>query len=66
MRANLAAGVDTNWQDLMLRQGNLLNTQVGFAGGNQNTRFRAGFGYPRSAGHLHRAGLRGSHRAHST
>jgi TonB-linked SusC/RagA family outer membrane protein len=45
MRANLAAGVDTDWQELMLRQGNLLNTQVGFAGGNQNTRFRAGLGY---------------------
>ena len=45
MRANLAAGVDTDWQDLMLRQGNILNTQVGFAGGNQNTRFRAGLGY---------------------
>lgn len=45
MRANLAAGVDTDWQELMLRQGNLQNTQVGFAGGNENTRFRAGFGY---------------------
>ena len=45
MRANLAAGVDTDWQELMLRQGNILNTQVGFAGGNQNTRFRAGLGY---------------------
>lgn len=45
MRANLAAGVDTDWQELMLRQGNIQNTQVGFAGGNQNTRFRAGLGY---------------------
>jgi TonB-linked SusC/RagA family outer membrane protein len=45
MRANLAAGVDTDWQDLMLRTGNILSSQVGLAGGNQNTRFRAGFGY---------------------
>jgi TonB-linked SusC/RagA family outer membrane protein len=45
MRANLAAGVNTNWQDLMLRDGNLQNTQVGFSGGNAETRFRAGFGF---------------------
>jgi TonB-linked SusC/RagA family outer membrane protein len=45
MRANLAAGVNTNWQDLMLRDGNLQNTQVGFSGGNAMTRFRAGFGF---------------------
>ncbi len=50
MRANLAAGVNTNWQDLMLRQGSLQNTQVGFAGGNQNTRFRAGLGYLQQKG----------------
>jgi len=45
MRANLAAGVNTNWQDLMLRDGSLMNTQLGFSGGNAQTRFRAGFGY---------------------
>jgi TonB-linked SusC/RagA family outer membrane protein len=45
MRANLAAGVNTNWQDLMLRDGGLQNTQVGISGGNAMTRFRAGFGY---------------------
>jgi TonB-linked SusC/RagA family outer membrane protein len=45
MRANLASGVDTDWQALMLRQGNIQNTQVGFAGGNQNTRYRVGLGY---------------------
>jgi len=45
MRANLAAGVNTNWQDLMLRDGNLQNTQLGFSGGSGTTRFRAGFGY---------------------
>ena len=45
MRANLAAGVNTNWQDLMLRQGNLQNTQLSFSGGSNTTRFRAGFGF---------------------
>ncbi|HEY9229858.1 MAG TPA: SusC/RagA family TonB-linked outer membrane protein [Gemmatimonadaceae bacterium] len=45
MRANLAAGVNTNWQDLMLRDGNLQNTQLGFSGGDATTRFRAGFGF---------------------
>ncbi len=45
MRANLAAGVNTNWQQELLRTGNLQNTQLGFSGGNADTRFRAGFGY---------------------
>jgi TonB-linked SusC/RagA family outer membrane protein len=45
MRANLAAGVNTNWQDLMLRDGFLQNTQLGLAGGNTTTRFRVGLGY---------------------
>ncbi|MEP6730256.1 MAG: SusC/RagA family TonB-linked outer membrane protein [bacterium] len=45
MRTNLAAGVNTDWQSLMLRNGSLQNTQAAFAGGNENTRFRAGFGY---------------------
>ena len=45
MRTNLAAGVNTNWQDLMLRQGKLSNTQLGFSGGTADTRFRAGLGY---------------------
>lgn len=45
MRANLAAGVNTNWQHLMLRNGNLQNTQASISGGGATTRFRAGFGY---------------------
>jgi TonB-linked SusC/RagA family outer membrane protein len=45
MRANLAAGVDTDWQRELLRTGSLSNTQIGFSGGNADTRFRAGFGY---------------------
>ena len=45
MRTNLAAGVNTDWQKELLRTGNLQNVQIGFAGGNQSTRFRAGLGY---------------------
>ena len=45
MRANLAAGVNTNWQDLMLRNGNLQDTHVGFSGGNATTGFRGGLGF---------------------
>jgi TonB-linked SusC/RagA family outer membrane protein len=50
MRANLAAGVDTDWQDELLRTGRLQNTQLGFSGGNADTRFRAGFGYLNQTG----------------
>ena len=50
MRANLAAGVDTDWQKELLRTGNLGNTQIGFSGGNADTRFRAGFGYLNQTG----------------
>jgi TonB-linked SusC/RagA family outer membrane protein len=50
MRTNLAAGVDTDWQDELLRTGKLQNTQLGFSGGNADTRFRAGFGYLNQTG----------------
>jgi TonB-linked SusC/RagA family outer membrane protein len=50
MRANLAAGVDTDWQQELLRTGKLGNTQIGFSGGNTETRFRAGFGYLNQTG----------------
>jgi TonB-dependent SusC/RagA subfamily outer membrane receptor len=56
MRANLAAGVNTNWQDLMLRDGNLQNTQLGFSGGRRTTRFRAASASSART-HQHRAGL---------
>jgi len=42
MRANLAAGVSTDWQRDLLRTGALGNTQIGFSGGNEDTRFRLG------------------------
>src|SRR5690242_14231339 len=44
MRANLAAGVSTDWQHELLRTGALGNTQIGFSGGNAETRFRLGVG----------------------
>jgi TonB-linked SusC/RagA family outer membrane protein len=50
MRANLAAGVNTDWQQQLLRTGSLGNTQVGFSGGNAETRFRSGFGYLNQTG----------------
>jgi len=45
MRANLAAGVNTDWQKELLRDGPISNTQLGFSGGGADTRFRAGIGY---------------------
>ena len=45
MRANLAAGVSTDWQEEILRQGVLQNHQLAVAGGGENTRFRASIGY---------------------
>jgi TonB-linked SusC/RagA family outer membrane protein len=50
MRANLAAGVNTDWQDELLRTGRLQNVQLGFSGGNADTRFRAGLGYLNQTG----------------
>jgi len=44
MRANLAAGVSTDWQRQLLRTGAIGNTQIGFSGGNADTRFRLGVG----------------------
>ena len=45
MRANLAAGVSTDWQDEILRTGQLQDHHLAISGGNENTRFRASFGY---------------------
>ena len=45
MRANLAAGVSTDWQDEILRTGVLQNHQLAVAGGTEDTRFRASVGY---------------------
>ena len=45
MRAGLAAGVNTDWQQEVARTGVLQNHQFAAAGGNENTRFRAGINY---------------------
>ena len=51
MRANLAAGVNTDWQEEVLRSGRLGNHQLAASGGTENTRFRA------SAGFLDQSGI---------
>jgi len=45
MRANLAAGISTDWQDEIMRTGVLRDNQLSIAGGTENTRFRLGVGY---------------------
>ncbi|HKG92455.1 MAG TPA: TonB-dependent receptor [Gemmatimonadaceae bacterium] len=45
MRANLAAGVDTDWQEALLRTGAMQDHHLAVAGGTENTRFRASAGY---------------------
>jgi TonB-linked SusC/RagA family outer membrane protein len=45
MRANLAAGVSTDWQSQIMRTGILRNNQLSAAGGTESTRFRIGVGY---------------------
>ncbi|HEU0053714.1 MAG TPA: SusC/RagA family TonB-linked outer membrane protein, partial [Longimicrobium sp.] len=45
MRANLAAGISTDWQSEIMQTGLLRNNQLGISGGTDNTRFRLGLGY---------------------
>ncbi len=45
MRAGLAGGVNTDWQKMVSRTGNLQNYEFAAAGGGENTRFRASFNY---------------------
>ncbi|MEZ0485479.1 TonB-dependent receptor [Fibrella aquatica] len=44
-RANLAAGVSTDWQDLLYRQGFNTSHQIGLQGGVENTQYGMGIGY---------------------
>ncbi len=44
-RANLAAGVSTDWQDLLYRQGFNTSHQLGLQGGVENTQYGLGLGY---------------------
>ncbi|NID12103.1 TonB-dependent receptor [Fibrivirga algicola] len=44
-RANLAAGVSTDWQDLLYKQGFNTSHQLGLQGGVENTQYGLGLGY---------------------
>lgn len=44
-KANLAAGVSTNWQDLLYKQGFNTSHQLGLQGGVENTQYGLGLGY---------------------
>ena len=44
-KANLAAGVSTDWQDLMYKQGFNTSHQLGLQGGVENTQYSMGLGY---------------------
>jgi len=48
--ANLAAGVDTDWQDLMFRQGFNTSHEFGVQGGTENTQYSMGLGYFKETG----------------
>ncbi len=43
--ANQAAGVNTDWQNLMYQQGFNTNHQIGVQGGTDNTQYSMGLGY---------------------
>lgn len=43
--ANLAAGVNTDWQDLLYRNGFNTSHQLGLQGGVENTQYSLGLGY---------------------
>ncbi len=44
-KANLAAGVSTDWQDLMYKSGFNTSHQLGLQGGVENTQYSMGLGY---------------------
>jgi len=44
-RDALAAGISTDWQDLIYRAGFMSNHQLGMQGGNENTQYSLGLGY---------------------
>ncbi len=49
-QTNLAAGVNTNWQDLLLTTGIRTGHDLNVAGGNDRTQYFFGFGYFRETG----------------
>lgn len=46
----LAAGVSTDWQDLIYKNGFTTNHQLGISGGSENTQFGMGLGYYNETG----------------
>ncbi|MEA5260130.1 TonB-dependent receptor [Arcicella aquatica] len=51
-KANLAAGVSTDWQDLLYKQGFNTSHQLGLQGGVENTQYGMGIGYFNETGIL--------------
>lgn len=51
-KANLAAGVSTDWQDLLYKQGFNTSHQLGLQGGVENTQYGLGLGYFNETGIL--------------
>ncbi|MBS1664144.1 MAG: TonB-dependent receptor [Bacteroidetes bacterium] len=49
-QAALAAGVSTNWQDLIYRKGFTNSQQIGISGGTETTQYGLGLGYYKEAG----------------
>lgn len=52
-QTNLAAGVSTDWQNLLLTTGLRTGHDVGVRGGNERTQFFFGLGYYRETGVIH-------------
>jgi TonB-linked SusC/RagA family outer membrane protein len=52
-QANLAAGVNTDWQKLLLKTGIRTSHDVGVRGGNERTTYFFGVGYYRETGVIH-------------
>jgi TonB-linked SusC/RagA family outer membrane protein len=46
----LAAGISTDWQDLIYQQGYITNHQLGLSGGNEGTQYGASGGYYKEEG----------------
>jgi TonB-linked SusC/RagA family outer membrane protein len=52
-QANLAAGVSTDWQDLLLTQGIRTSHDISVRGGTERTQFSFGVGYYNETGIIH-------------
>ncbi len=50
--ANYNAGVDTDWVDLLLRNGFQMNHTIDLSGGNEKTTYGIGFGYTKDEGNI--------------